>query len=290
MNEPWAESRDGGEVMFLDWLRRGAGLLVSQTRRRIADAIAATVTSEGGFQGRAGTVSDPYYAPFAVASWKALGVCAELPAGLPGYLRRLEQTGRLDDLHRRSVAMAWVLAGQPEAARQALRSVPFLAKDGRQAGTSRNAAYTRFLDALLARAGVLEQAVGGSDTMELSRSCGSCGTTVPEWAAYLIGEHWRGAVPDRRALAAVEACVQPGGGLGASPQAERADLLSTATGLLALRLGGRMQVPGETRRQVSFVTDCWRDTGLFAASPDDPDPAGDTEYTFYALLALGALV
>jgi hypothetical protein len=71
------------------------------------------------------------------------------------------------------------------------------------------------------------------------------------------------------------------GSFKAMPSAPQGDLLSTATASFALHVHGYA-----LRHTVKpFLRDCFRDTGLFAATPDDP--VGDLEYTAYGLLTMG---
>ena len=71
------------------------------------------------------------------------------------------------------------------------------------------------------------------------------------------------------------------GSFKAIPSAPQGDLLSTATASFALYVHGYA-----LRHTVKpFLRACFRDTGLFAATPDDP--VGDLEYTAYGLLAMG---
>jgi len=71
------------------------------------------------------------------------------------------------------------------------------------------------------------------------------------------------------------------GSFKAIPSAPQGDLLSTATASFALHVHGYAL----HRTLKPFLRACFRDTGLFAATPDDP--AGDLEYTAYGLLAMG---
>lgn len=71
------------------------------------------------------------------------------------------------------------------------------------------------------------------------------------------------------------------GSFKAVPSAPQGDLLSTATASFALHVHGY-----SLRHTLKpFLRACFRDTGLFAATPDDP--VGDLEYTAYGLLAMG---
>lgn len=75
------------------------------------------------------------------------------------------------------------------------------------------------------------------------------------------------------------------GGFGAAVASPIPDLLSTATALFMLRCYGiKPKYPTQAR---DFVEAHWLDAGGFAATL--MDEKSDVEYTFYALLALGAI-
>ena len=107
------------------------------------------------------------------------------------------------------------------------------------------------------------------------------GETVPAVnataaALFLLTDDTRNA-----AARALQNLQEEDGSFKAIPAAPQGDLLSTATASFALHCHGF-----PLRRMVKpFLRACFRDTGLFAATPDDP--VGDLEYTAYGLLAMG---
>jgi hypothetical protein len=74
---------------------------------------------------------------------------------------------------------------------------------------------------------------------------------------------------------------QPDGSFKAAENAPCGDLLSTGTTVFALKHCGMK--PHDSIK--AFLRECFRENGLFAATPEDP--IGDVEYSVYALLALG---
>jgi hypothetical protein len=81
------------------------------------------------------------------------------------------------------------------------------------------------------------------------------------------------------------ALVNEGGGIRSHGEGET-DMLSTAVGLAALKGAGGL--PAMIREPMArFVEGCWTESGGFREAPNHGMP--DLEYTFYALLALGAL-
>ena len=85
----------------------------------------------------------------------------------------------------------------------------------------------------------------------------------------------------RETAEALQSLQEADGSFKAVPSAPQGDLLSTATAALALEACGRPLL----RTAKPFLRACFRDTGLFAAAPDDP--VGDLEYTAYGLIAMG---
>jgi len=82
---------------------------------------------------------------------------------------------------------------------------------------------------------------------------------------------------------ALLALQEPDGSYKAADFAPEGDLMSTATAAFALqRCGKTLRVSPKP-----FLRECFRDNGLFAATPLDPD--GDLEYTAYGLLLMGLL-
>jgi len=82
---------------------------------------------------------------------------------------------------------------------------------------------------------------------------------------------------------ALAALQEPDGSFKAAASAPEGDLMSTATAAFALQRCGK-ELPISPK---SFLRECFRDDGLFAATPHDPD--GDLEYTAYGLLLMGVI-
>ena len=80
---------------------------------------------------------------------------------------------------------------------------------------------------------------------------------------------------------ALAALQEQDGSFKATASAQEGDLLSTATAFFALRQCGK--TPHVSTKP--YLRECFRENGLFAATPDDPH--GDLEYTVYGLLAMG---
>jgi prenyltransferase beta subunit len=75
------------------------------------------------------------------------------------------------------------------------------------------------------------------------------------------------------------------GGYAAAPGGS-ADLLSTAVAIFGCAyINEELKIGANDR---AFVEMCWQDDGLFSATPEQRQ--GDLEHSYYALLALGAMV
>lgn len=90
-----------------------------------------------------------------------------------------------------------------------------------------------------------------------------------------------------QAAAVLAALRHPEGGTRAAPSVPLPDLLSTATALYAESLCPPLPAAAPFRETAAFVESLWSDDGGFRGHA--ADPIADVEYTFYALLALGAL-
>jgi prenyltransferase beta subunit len=108
--------------------------------------------------------------------------------------------------------------------------------------------------------------------------------TVPSTLAMLALRALRWKRPARREIEWFEQCRR-GDGFAAAPDVPVPDLLCTAT-LLAANRQQRLGIPVAKRTIAEFVESCWAPDGGFGAAPGTK---ADTEYTFYALLALGSL-
>ncbi len=258
--------------MFTHLLTRAAPLLSSASRDALVEGVLGRTASGGGFVGR-GPGVDLYYAPFGLAVLKVLAP-RRIPAPVREYLAR-EQSGvaGLDWVHRCCLAQSWLLLDEPGTARRAAVRL--------QDGLGGRSVQDRFLAGLvLLGLGLAPPALPGPPVLR----------SVPEAAAWLVLEAWHGRPASPAAWRWLEGGMLADGGLLASPQAAEPDLLSLATGAIALLEHGRLRPDPEVRKHVLFIASCRRPGGCFAASPADPDPVGDVEYSFYALAALGALV
>lgn len=114
------------------------------------------------------------------------------------------------------------------------------------------------------------------------------GMPSPALAAALCLLAWHGHRPPPAARRALRGRLHPPSGVRAGPRAPLGDLLSTATAVTAFAAAADEEALRELRQPCrSLVARLWEDTGGFLGHL--ADDAADAEYTFYALLTLGAL-
>jgi prenyltransferase beta subunit len=295
---------------------RACRVLEPAGRRRIARFLAGRQTDDGGFANRAGH-SDLYYTVFGLAALAALGRRARRRP-LDAFLARHGTGDGLDFVHltclvrcrqlRRLLAVPRPLRGLcrrlagsvPGGAELVARLGPFRSADGgwNQAGPGRphTTAYAAFLAAqahddaglampeperLLDAIASCRSADGGYAN-EGGRAAGSTSATAA--TLWLHRRFGRPAPTEVQEWLIAQAAA--GGGFRATPEAPGPDLLSTATALFALQ-GNAPALALLRLPCLRFIDSLWDDTsGGFRGHADDACP--DAEYTFYALLALGA--
>jgi len=110
--------------------------------------------------------------------------------------------------------------------------------------------------------------------------------SVPATAAALVVLHYLGKDAPARTIDWLFDRVSSSGGFTAVPNAPVADLLSTATAVFALKTIG-VPLDSITESTLDFVDMLWDTRGGFHGNIYDQ--ALDCEYTFYGLLAIGAV-
>jgi prenyltransferase beta subunit len=281
--------------------RRGADALTQAARGNIAAFARSCRAPGGGFRGRS-PEPDLYYSLFGLECLAVLDGGAGA-SGDQAFCQRFGAGDGLDLVHLASlVRCRALLAGgslpETEARALAVQVACFRAEDGgyRLArGAGESAVYAAFLAAAalgdlgadvpdadaVARAVERRAAPDGGYAGGTAAKAGT--TTVTAAAVVLLRQLNQTVRPETvRWLKAQHA----GGGFRAAPGAPVPDLLSTASALFALAAAGEplADLRGAGR---TFVESLWQDDGGFAGSA--ADPVADVEYTFYALLALGAL-
>lgn len=254
---------------------RGAAGLSGDARAAVSAALAGLLRPGGGFAGLDGR-ADAYYSFFAWLGLRALGAAYDRD-GLCSFMRASLRAPRPVD----ALCARVLLAGEGRGARLAWLACGAALVRGDSRGV-----YGAFLAAL---------ATG----------------SVPRWAARLAWLRQRrllapdaagrlptprlaagallAALAEARAdvlLSALESRRCEGGGFASAANAP-ADLLATASARFALGVARRGRAEGGARRgaDLAFIEACWLEDGLFGASPQAE--RGDSEHTFYGLLALG---
>ncbi|MBT3289127.1 MAG: hypothetical protein HN380_17410 [Victivallales bacterium] len=277
---------------------RGACLLDPPARDEIHAFLLARQQPDGGFRGPAGT-SDLYYTLFALGALRALEV---EEAGAEPYLASFGHGAELDLVHLSSLAVcrgalskpapdrAWTQACLAQLERFRQPDGGF-SVDEKESGGTPYGGYLALLaaGALGVRLPQRRKAIAASERCRATDG-GYAGHpdatqgTLPGTVAALVlrASSWR--LPPKQTTSWFQSC-QRDGGFAAVTDLPIPDLLSTATALAANRLL-RMGLSIDKTKTAAFVESCWDESGGFGAIPDTTP---DCEYTFYALLALGAL-
>jgi len=269
---------------LLSALKRGSRRLDRQSRKLIVAFLRSQRGPSGGWHGPDGEDDDLYYSLFGAASLAAVGGLHKA-LGVRSYLKSVSPAGQ-DLPHAVSLA---ALRRMALLSKPAITVAAFATADGgfthlpddQEHGT----AYGAYLAMLLCQALGQEFPPQGMPVVFSSASRAEAPLTTTAAARLMLAVHggMEGNIQSLRDSLVLGVCPQ--GGFSAFP-AGVPDLLSTASALAALRASGG--VPAALRTpQARFVEACWTDCGGFRESPDHGTP--DVEYTFYALLALGAL-
>jgi prenyltransferase beta subunit len=240
--------------------------LEGHSRDRIGGFILSHQHPDGGFRGRS-SESDLYYTVFAVAGLKALGD----PIPVFKVWKYVRSFGLGDDLDRVHLVClirlktAFRMFGITR--RRLLRRMEKLRDDS---------AYGLFLRLLA------EERTAAAELPEEPVRVPLSDPTTNLAASLLLNRQ-----VDDVTIAALRGRVIESGGFAPTDRAAMPDLLSTATALFALTEAGA-PLDGIQEPCLRFVESLWRDSGGFAGHP--ADEFEDVEYTFYALLSIGALI
>jgi prenyltransferase beta subunit len=285
-------------------------LQVSRLAPRHLDSAAERIESflrenfheDGGGIDRAGE-SDLYYTVFTLEGLVALQ--AELPVdNTVRYLSKFGDGADLDLVHLTCLARCWAAMPRDsvDAETKSLMArnlERFRSTDGgfhSEPGAENGTAYHGFLGLGAYQDLGLEcpNVAALADSVERLRSSDGAfakipgqtvgSTTVSAAAVTMLRQLGRSA-PAEVGPWLLERVHPEGGGFLAAPQAPFPDLLSTATALHAL---SGMQVDFEAVREpcLDFLDSLWTGKAFCGHWADD---VTDSEYTFYALLALGHL-
>ncbi len=278
-----------------------ATCLTGPGRDAIVAFTSARRSSCGGYMGKSNT-PDLYYTLFAAGTLDALAQRHSL-LRLPRYLAQFGDGRALDFVHAACLARLLGAVGRRARQRAVLpRLETFRSQDGGYHHATVNAPTGSAYAAYLALDTYADARVAPPQPGHIRSALDILRTPDHAWANEPGSQHGQ----TNATAAACLACIhlgqtpEPGaaqfllaqrdpvtGGFHAYPGAPMPDLLSTASALYALNA---MNVPlqaiaPQTR---AFIETLWTDEGGFCGGFTDSVP--DCEYTFYALLALGALM
>jgi prenyltransferase beta subunit len=274
---------------------------LAEAAPRLVDFLQGEIGASGGARDRAGR-GDLYYTAFALDGLVALQ--SELPKErVARFLADFGAGAELDLVHlaclvrcHTALGGVWPVADFP--ARIAQRLTGLRTADGGyqlEPGADAGALYAAFLALGMygdlgmaepepARLAASFETLRTADGGYANAAALPLGTT-PSTAALVSLRRELGLAPEPEVARWLLAAASPAGGFLATPDAPVPDLLSTATALHALTLLEAALDPLR-ERTLDFVDSLW--TGrAFVGTWDDDQP--DSEYVFYALLALGHL-
>ena len=295
---------------LVDIARQSARLLAPESAARIAAFLLDACDDNAAFANRAGE-PDLYYSGFGLDALLALGAAPRNPQGLRAFVQRALDTpspsfvdcaSALRCLH----ALDRAGCGQPsdtELRDQALRViVRHRSADGGYNHEREGAEHSTVYAAYLAAQAHHDAGMSWPQTPEALVSLESLrtpdggyanhlgatqGSTPATAAAVVLLIHAGSRAQALEACRFLAVCRDPAGGYRTAPSAPLPDLLSTATALYAEALAAPLDAPPAMRSNLAFVESLWNDDGGFRGHAHDD--ASDVEYTFYGLLALGAL-
>ena len=295
---------------LVDIARQSARLISPDGAAHIADFLFDACDDAGVFVDRAGN-PDLYYSGFGLDALLALGAAPRHPRCMQAFVQRALDTPSPSFIDCAS-ALRCLQAlrqdgGNPrDDARLRAQALDVIARhrsaDGgynhEREGTEQGTVYAAYLaaqahrdadvprfdaSATLASIEPLRTPDGGYANHPGTRQGSTPATAAAAVLFSRAGEHDRA----RQACRFLATFRDPAGGYRAAPSAPLPDLLSTATALYAEALAVPLDSPPAMRPNLDFIEGLWCDDGGFRGHARDD--AADVEYTFYGLLALGAL-
>ena len=298
-------------IELLDVLRRAPLLLSSEAKEKISNFTSEQLTSEGGFCNRAGTC-DQYYTMFGLGCAMALNISMPVKK-IKQYI--LSSPAEDLDLVHLVCRVKSLLIIKLMRWRIFYPFLRFLYNTGLHSQTKVNAEKFRSPDGGFNddSAGIshpyaifmglnLYQDCGAKipDTANLIKALENCrkgkntfynpaskgqGMLLSTSAAMLTLRQLTGKV-DISVLDWIAQQQGKTGGFHASPDSPMPDLLSTAVALFTLRVCS-YPLDSMADSAMDFILNHWYENGGFTGTL--VDDCADCEYTFYALMALGAL-
>ena len=299
-------------IELFDTLRKAPSLIGESAAIIISDYIFSQFTADGGFRNRAGKC-DQYYTMFGLTCAEALGVHVDI--GLVSrYLSRFIPA-ELDLVHLVCWSKSKLIIKLSESimpynllavlyclgfkTRVDVGPERFRAPDGgfcEDVNSGKSHPYAIFMGVNLYQDCGLQMPEVGKAVIALE-NCrteqgayhnpggGGRGMLLSTCAAVLALRQLTGKV-DAAALQWLSGQQGDTGGFHASPDSPMPDLLSTGVALYTLKICG-YPLNLMSDKAKNFIIDHWHENGGFTGAL--VDECTDCEYTFYALMALGAL-
>jgi len=275
--------------------------LLHEAGDRIVEFLQSQFNEDGGGKNRAGA-SDLYYTVFTLDGLIAMQ--APLPVDrVSHFLQQFGAGESLDFVHLCCLSRCWAAVewvGLSDSTRDSIlaRIETFRCTDGGYNGAP-DATYGTCYHSFLALGAYQDLSRDLPSPIDVCKSTYAMqtedgaftnekraheGTTTVTSAAVTLLRHLEGDSPER-AGAWLRKQAHPEGGFKAMPRVPMPDLLSTATALHAL---AGMHVAFDDLKEscLDFVDSLWTGQAFCGHWADD---VHDSEYTYYALLALGHL-
>jgi hypothetical protein len=266
------------ENSFERVLRNSASMIDSLTLSEIKKFVRNKQTSSGGFADKGGNC-DLYYSLFGYFIAEALEINDVMPS-LKEYVKNVVQTSGLKGVYLKCAVILYAKLFGNETLPIDLQRKTF---GGVQKKESRQETYSDFFNLL---AYYYSEDYSGLIKVQKSIRTNITSTEMPcsLTAAHLILQYCFGK-PVKELNDRLYSFYRNNGSFSAIKMAPVGDLLSTGVALYALRF-----INSDLRKIrpdcLNFIDSLYCDGG-FCATTFDTDP--DVEYTFYGLLALGAL-
>lgn len=273
---PWLKKAQAKSIESV--LQNSIGLLEPEMLQEIKTFILRKQTTQGGFMDRAGKC-DLYYSLFAYYVAEALAI-TEVKESLRNYVEKTVHESSLSGVHLYCAAILHAKLFDIGKTSAILKK---LVKADLKQAKNQHSEYTNFLGILALY--YLEDFIGMKRILGHYKSFHfQESLPCPVTAATAILMETAGK-PDQAATDKLMAYYRGRGGFAALKHAPAEDLLSTAVALYALHFINadiRLIKP----ECLTFVDGLYDDGGFRSMQPDVET---DVEYTFYGLLALGAL-
>jgi hypothetical protein len=259
-------------------LKRSVNVLDKQAIEGIKEYVTSSQTQSGGFADKAGH-ADIYYTLFG----NFLADALEMKDMIPSIKRYAETRSGQNDLAGVNLYCATILSARLCNDQRVMTSLQRKVQESINAGLSKQPAYGAFLNLLTCyyakdyRSLYLIRNQLRAFDRQTTLPC-------PVLAALLVLQE-SFHKPTDKLKNELLLFLTGNGGFKATQAAPMPDLLSTAVALYALRFAGA-DLRGIKPGCLDFIDSMYTDGG-FGGNAIDRDP--DIEYTFYGLLALGAL-